>query len=131
MDRIIILIAAMLFQTGCATMTITAAHVTHPVLLGKPAELYGAESEQREMELFDITVPSKPSWNTARNLDSEMLKRIDSAEDIVIIDQMRVVSSIVLIFIPAYFLAINAHEFIEAGISGGIYGLRKGDHEKK
>ena len=80
---------------------------------------------------FDIKISNQASFRDFAHqaqADVELLKRIDSRQDEVIVDEIRVGSHSGFILFPTY---IGGSDFSEAGILGGIYSSQKGDHEKK
>jgi hypothetical protein len=95
------------------------------------------ESEQRQQKVpFDIKIRiggmipnfSPPNQDFTRLADAELLKRIDSPLDEVIVDEIRISSGSFTIITP---YTGNSRDFSEAGILGGTYSSQKDDHEKK
>jgi len=119
------------FLTGCSSSFITTAHVTQPVMLGKIKRIQVNESEceqKQQIELFDIGVISfnTPNQDAAKRADVELLKRIDSPQEELVVDEIRVSSRSLLFLFPPAFLDTST-----VGLSGGLYSSKKGDHEKK
>jgi hypothetical protein len=135
MHKIVIFCILAGLLTGCSSAFITAAQVTQPVMLGKikRIQVNDPESEQRQQKVpFDIRIkiPSLPPryQDFTRLADAELLKRIDSPQDEVIVDEIRIGSaSFVFILLNTG----NVGDLSEAGILGGIYSSQKDDHEKK
>ena len=83
--------------TGCSSAFITTANVMQPVMLGKikRIQVNEPETEQRQQKVpFDIRIGSNgtPNQDFAQRADVELLKRIDSPQDEVIVDEIWIVS---------------------------------------
>jgi len=134
MHKIVTLCILAGLLTGCSSAFITTARVTQPVMLGKikRIQVNEPESEQRQQKAaFDIRIRGQSfsivNQDFTHHADVELLKRIDSPQDEVIVDEIRVGSHSLFIWLPPY----GGNDFSEAGILGGIYSSQKGDNEKK
>ncbi len=131
----------MCLLTGCSRSIITAAHVTQPVMIGGMHKVHALESDHRQnKEPFDIPFPSslnvisnaneKEIENMIRETDLELIKRIHSPQDEVIIEEIRVGCGW-WVFEPRPLPPWGSQEiYCETSISGAIYSSQKGDNEK-
>src|SRR5574341_497159 len=117
---------------ACATATITTAHVTQPVMLGKVKNVHGQESNKGQQKMsFDIEIrstslPLLAVSDSSIKTDAELLNRIDSPDNEVIVDEVRIGC-----YSSAQFTGYGLvpYDFCEVAILGGIFSLEKGDQE--
>jgi hypothetical protein len=123
---------------GCSNSIITTAYVNQPVMLGKikRIQVNEQESEQTQQKVpFDIRIVRQGMFFNQDfpyqfQADVELLKRINSPQDEVIVDEIRISSDSFCLFI-LFGQMIMVFNSSEAGIIGAIYGSKKDDHEKK
>ena len=121
--------------TGCSSSIITTAHVTQPVMLGQimRIQVNEPEIEQRKQKVpFNIRIVNfgviGQDFSYHIDADVDLLKHINSPQDQVIVDEIRVGSDSFFLFLPTIPLVRNSSEI---SIIGGIYRAKKGDLEKK